>query len=168
MCSALLVARMIGLELVRNTALTAVRRRSQFYIRDMLAWMTALAVSLSVMRSVPHDWIWLLSIRDFIAAFGGLGLVAGASILNVLGRRSAACTDRAYAAGGRRRCLFACRGRAAIRSGSMPSDYRIHGRVVGRVALAGPAGRLSAHVAVAIQPRGSGHWSDVGQAWGWT
>ncbi len=41
-----LVARVVGVELVRGNDLPAASRRFQFTIRDMLTWMTALAVIL--------------------------------------------------------------------------------------------------------------------------
>jgi hypothetical protein len=81
----LLVARLTGLELVRSSTVGSDSRRSQFYIRDMLAWMTALAVILSAMKCAPQDWLWPMTIGEAISLFGGLGLVAGASIHSALG-----------------------------------------------------------------------------------
>ena len=83
----LLVARLTGLELVRNTELGNDSRRSQFYIRDMLGWMTTLAVIMSAMQCLPEQCHLSLSLLMDFAIFGVLGLVPGAAILSALGRR---------------------------------------------------------------------------------
>ena len=149
----LLIARVTGLELERNNAFRSDSRRSQFYIRDMLAWMTALAVVLSTMRCLPKIW----AIGCFVSGSHLFLLVSGTGgrCLDYLcpGRKMAVRAGHAYAAGSRcgHVCVFDECGRL-LRMGLCP-EPRLHGRVASRVALAGPAGRLSAHVAVAIQPR---------------
>ncbi len=97
----LLVARVTGLELVQSSSFRSDSRRSQFYIRDMLGWMTALAVILSAMRYLPMIWLLDFSILEAIC-FLWCPALSGRRFDSLRpGRKMAACTDRAYAAGGR-------------------------------------------------------------------
>jgi hypothetical protein len=77
----LLVARVVGVELVRFTDATNVSRRLQFSIRDMLLWMTALAVMLSAAHYVPELTLLSAPVSETIRGFGSLALVAIASIV---------------------------------------------------------------------------------------
>jgi hypothetical protein len=85
----LLLARFSGLELTRSGPLAAGRPRSQFFIRDILLWTTALAIVLSAARFlVSRDWC----VIDFAnvrvgAACAGLSLIAAACLWAALGQR---------------------------------------------------------------------------------
>ena len=77
----LLVARVVGFELVCCKNPPTVPRRFQFTIRDMLTWMTALAVILGALHYMPERWFPRFSIEGAIAVFGTFQLVAVASIV---------------------------------------------------------------------------------------
>ncbi|MGA2034136.1 MAG: hypothetical protein ABSG68_17980, partial [Thermoguttaceae bacterium] len=76
----LLVARVVGVELVRFKDLPRVSRQLQFSIRDMLLWMTALAVVLSAAHYLPERWFPSLPVSAAIVVFGSFALVAIASM----------------------------------------------------------------------------------------
>ena len=59
----LFLIRSTGLEFERSTALKKELPRFQFYIRDMLAWMTSLALILSAFKSLPSDAMIGMSLR---------------------------------------------------------------------------------------------------------
>jgi hypothetical protein len=77
----LLVARVVGFDLVHRRDLPTASRRFQFTIRDMLSWMTALAVILGALHYAPEGWFSIYSRKESIASFGSLLLVAVTSII---------------------------------------------------------------------------------------
>ena len=81
----LLVGCLTGLELARPADSTGVSRPFQFSIRDMLAWMTALAVLLSALRCLPMNW-WHFSLPWMVVIGLSLTFVGGASMFCTLGR----------------------------------------------------------------------------------
>ncbi len=82
----LLVARLTGLRLTIPSDSIKVSRPSQFYIRDMLVWMTALAVFLSLWQCLQPDsrefQHWSIS----GVALVSLTIIASVSIFSTLGR----------------------------------------------------------------------------------
>jgi hypothetical protein len=79
-----LVARVVGFELVRCKDLPTASSRFQFTIRDMLSWMTALAVILGALHYMPEGLFPTYSIADAIVVFGSFVLVAVTSIILAL------------------------------------------------------------------------------------
>ncbi len=77
----LLVARVLGFELVRCKDPPTAPRRFQFTIRDMLSWMTALAVILSALHYTPEGWLARYARESSIVTLGSFLLVAIASIV---------------------------------------------------------------------------------------
>jgi hypothetical protein len=76
-----LVARVVGFELVRHKDLPTASRRFQFTIRDMLSWMTGLAVILGALHYMPETLYSSLSTEDAIILLGSYLLVGVASIV---------------------------------------------------------------------------------------
>lgn len=82
----LCVARLTGLKLLRFSDVVKAPGPSQFYIRDMLAWMTALAVLMSAWRCLPSDAIQFRGRGMPAGVPVGLAIVAGATMFSMLGR----------------------------------------------------------------------------------
>ena len=90
MVALLLGARLTGLELTRFAQESAVRPRGQFFIRDVLAWTTALAVVLSAARFlILQGWYFNRYPKavEFFAVFGSFAFIAVASLWAALGQR---------------------------------------------------------------------------------
>jgi hypothetical protein len=83
----LLLARLAGFRLFRFSDSKATSGPFQFYIRDMLAWTTAIAVILSAWRCLPEDAFDFLSDPSPAMAFVSLSLVAVVSMFSTLGRQ---------------------------------------------------------------------------------
>jgi hypothetical protein len=93
----LLCARLMGLELTRSGQRSTVRPRFQFFIREILAWTTALAVVLSagkclfllrwypiLMRNTAVYFVWLGTDAILVAAFMWAALGQRRTILRVI------------------------------------------------------------------------------------
>jgi hypothetical protein len=86
----LLVARVMGLELVLSSAPRTTSRPFQFSVRDMLMWTTALAVILSLLRCLGRTWLTSMRVwnnGESVAVFGSLALVTDAALYCSLGGR---------------------------------------------------------------------------------
>ncbi len=89
MVALLLCARLTGLELTHVAQQSTVRPRFQFFIRDILAWTTALAVVMSAEQFLAlHKWCpgFPSPVGESFAVFGTLSLVVMASLWASLGR----------------------------------------------------------------------------------
>ena len=86
--TSLLLARLSGLELTRPARAVPGRPRSQFFIRDILLWTTALAVVLSAARFLGSKEWHVIDFTDvgLVAALASLPLVAAACLWAALGR----------------------------------------------------------------------------------
>jgi hypothetical protein len=82
----LCVARLTGLKLLRFSDVVRALGPSQFYIRDMLVWMTALAMLMSAWRCLPSDAIQFHESTMPAGVPVGLAIVAGATMFSMLGR----------------------------------------------------------------------------------
>jgi hypothetical protein len=80
----LLAARCTGLRLTRQSDRTAAAGPFQFYIRDMLAWTTAVAVVLGTWRCLPADALGFLQRSIPGVAFISVPLVAIVSMFSAL------------------------------------------------------------------------------------
>ena len=82
----LLAARAAGVALVHRRDEPIPSRPLQFSIRDMLGWMTALAVMLGTLHYMPRDWFQFadMPVRIFLVLFGSLTLVAFGPIVLLL------------------------------------------------------------------------------------
>ena len=91
MVALLLCARLTGLELTRSEQQPSVRPRFQFFIRDMLAWTTALAVVLSAGQVVVlYEWYpayFHYAVGESLVVVGILSFVALVSLWAALGQR---------------------------------------------------------------------------------
>jgi hypothetical protein len=83
----LLAGRVTGLELSKASDMPDDSRPFQFYVRDILAWTTALAVVLSALRCMTTDWLFGRSMQNGFAIFGSVTFVAAASMFCSMGRR---------------------------------------------------------------------------------
>ena len=85
----LMLARLLGLGLVRTADARCTLRPLQFSIADMLLWTTALAVVLGLLRWLALDWDWLLGLAIDWGVWGILfpvAVVALAAMFFALGR----------------------------------------------------------------------------------
>jgi len=85
----LAVARVAGLKIVKASTIPRAVGPTQFTIRDLLIWTTALAVVLSVLRCLPANWYLALSrpLPGAIVVFGCLTLVPLVALYCALGGR---------------------------------------------------------------------------------
>jgi hypothetical protein len=83
----LLAARWMGLRLLRFSDSKVPSGPFQFYIRDMLAWTTGVAVVLSAWRCLPEDAFGFLHQEMPGVVFISLTLVAAISTFSALARR---------------------------------------------------------------------------------
>jgi len=83
MSACLLIARAEGVELRRCDDASIASRPPRFTIRDMLLWMTSLAVGFGSLRH-SLGWAFPDLSRQTITGYGSLLLVAGVSIASVL------------------------------------------------------------------------------------
>jgi hypothetical protein len=85
----LCLSRIAGLSLLRATADSRRLGPTQFYIRDLLIWTTALAVVLSISRSLPVGWYRAVSapMPNALTIFGCILFVSLTSIFSALGTR---------------------------------------------------------------------------------
>jgi hypothetical protein len=81
----LLLARLAGVELTKDPK--AARGPSQFTIRDMLMWTTALAIILGALHYLPKLSFIYPSAPETVATFGSFALVAAAALHCSLGGR---------------------------------------------------------------------------------
>jgi hypothetical protein len=83
----LLMFRWAGLRLMRYSDSRMASGPFQFYIRDLFAWTTALAVVLSAWRCLPADAFRFLQPSIPVAIFLSLALISGVSLFSALWRR---------------------------------------------------------------------------------
>ncbi len=156
MVALLLCARLTGLELTHVAQQSTVRPRFQFFIRDILAWTTALAVVMSAGQFLAlHKWCpgFPSPVGESFAGFWNFVVSRHGFVVGLARPKVVYCACRPAAGGGWCGRSSFCRHFSATVL-VLHHAARSHGRLDNRLALGGPLGRIPAELALAVQPPG--------------